>query len=326
VRTILGNLLTFRLAAPKSSSLDSECKAEAILRVHLEALILAVTIDAVDRDLIENFGQRWMKRALKQAPVRARLAIWLGIPSLSFSELYRWFKDSMRSSDRFKSKRLATSRMVSRAPWSFQTNQALAHWFDPDLVPQIRRHRLSETDARRIADAFERGLGLRSSAHVGRPGAPLWLTFELATTETVSGSARQLRDVLGLFDRPGSEYGFLVQLAPSMGALGPVYAPTALDACGYARFRPWPKSGSLNDTDAGRTYDLDPTRRLGSGGQHGRPEMIHVPRALAECVALRGVGYIEVDADDSTDGHIAFANEVSPGTNVQILLERLSKI
>lgn len=312
----------FNFAIANAAGIDSERKALAVLRVHLQALLNAVVIDDVDVALVEAFGRRWSRRARSQAPARAMMARFLRIPLFSFGELLRWYKDSLLESDFFSSRRLANLRMAGLEPWSFQTHLALEWWFDPAAVPQAAVTSPTPTEVRRIEDAFNNRRGIRPGAVVGKPRSTLWLTYELGAADRTPGSAKSLRDALGLFDRGASEFAFLVRLAPKIADLLNVKAPTAFDAGGYARFRSWPGNRPATDADAGRTYDLDPVRRGGSA-DHGRAEMVVAPRALMDCSELVGIGYIGSDADDSAQGHSAFADDVCGSMGIADLLKRL---
>jgi hypothetical protein len=87
--------VAFCFACPATTSDESEKKAQSILRVHLSALFAAIAVDAVSSSRVIALGRRWQARAFRAAPVRAALAVYFGIPALTYGEMLRWFKDSM---------------------------------------------------------------------------------------------------------------------------------------------------------------------------------------------------------------------------------------
>ena len=51
----------------------SEREAGAILRTHLQALLQAPVTDGVDVEIIRKFRDRWLEKALREAPIKARV-------------------------------------------------------------------------------------------------------------------------------------------------------------------------------------------------------------------------------------------------------------
>ncbi|MBX9792484.1 MAG: hypothetical protein K2Y37_26585 [Pirellulales bacterium] len=246
---------------------------------------------------------------------------------MSFRVLLRSFKDALRVDDQLLSDRRSPARIATREPWSFQTHYALQFWFDEALVPQVAKApRLTPNDVLRIQRAFDLKFGFRGGAQVGRPGGTLWVTCDVRPGEKSIGFAGRLRDALGLFDRKSVEYAFLVQLGPSLASLGSVHAPTAFDADGYARFRPWPGPPAAIFADVGRTYELDDAERNRAGAQHGRQEMVMKPRPLADCSRLLPLGHIGWDADDSPESFEAYADEVDSSVTIRELVAELDRI
>lgn len=314
------------VAPRRVSGKDSDIRAEAVLRVHLYSLLTSIDTDGIDHHRIQQFRDRWLKNLTAHAPVKTHLSRFLGISFHSFQELLDSFKDSLLEADFFKSRRSAEPWMEKLEPWSFQTHQALGFWFDLDRLFSAKKvHRLSLTDIKRIEEAFRARVGMLPDATVGKLGRTLWATCRLASGDLTAGGAVRLRDALGLFDRGAGEFAFMVKLAPDFGFLKGARVPTAFDAAGSPRFRPWPSPGSTRDTSAGRTYDLDPAERKKTGVNHGRPEMVLAPRPLATCSDLRGLGYISINTDKSVESFVAYASEICLDTS-RSLIKKLQDV
>jgi hypothetical protein len=314
------------VAPRRVSGPASEIKAEAILRVHLYSMLASIDTDKVDYTSIKLFRERWLKNITAHAPVKTRLSRWFRISFHSFQELLDSFKDSFVETDFFLSQRSVEAWMEKLEPWSFQTGVALKHWFDLDRVLVAKKvRRLSSTDITQIEDAFRTGAGRLPDATVGKSGRTLWATCRLAPADLTADGVDRLRDALGLYDRGANEFAFMVKLAADFGTLKEARVPTAFDAAGYPRFRPWPSAGSTRDSAAGRTYDLDPVEREKAGVNHGRPEMVLPPKPLASCSDFRGLGYISKDADSSVESFVAYASEICLETT-RSLIERLQAV
>lgn len=316
-----------RLISRDVPAIDSERKDAAILRVHLHALLLSPTLDSLNTDALSDFRQRWEEQLRKEAPIQYRLAAVLPWRHVSFRLLLRTFKSALGTGNFYLSSRKLPRRLTYEAPWSFQTTYPLDKWFDRSLVPEIgKAPRLNLGEAIRIQQAFERRVGLKSGASVGNPAGTLWVTHEVAPAERTLGYAGRLRDALGLIDKGATEYVFLVQLGPTMSSVAPLQAPTAFDAGGYARFRPWPHRAASTSPDTGRTYELDSAIRLSDGAAHGRQEMVIRPHPLDRCEQFIPLGHVGWDADDSADATEAYADEVVPRTSVRALVASLEAL
>jgi hypothetical protein len=317
-----------KLIPSRSASVGSERRSRAVLRVHLHGLLKARAADGIDSLIIRDFMIRWFARAKAAAPVRTLMSARLGLGLITHGELLRWFRDCLRPSEYFLSSRTLGGAVTTSEPWSFQTDAALEHWFDSDQVPQVAKFGgLNRTDVKRIQHAFRFKIGVKPGAVAGRPGFTLWSTWDIRPGEKIPGSAPFLRDVLGLYDRSGREYAFLVRLAPAFGDIGAGCAPTVFDSGGYARFRPWPHDAGSPEPHLGRTYDLDAGRRAAAAQRaHGRAEIVTLPRGIVECQDLLGLGYIGKDADSSAASFEAFADEVCPGMTVAALVAEIDAL
>jgi hypothetical protein len=111
-----------------------------------------------------------------------------------------------------------------------------------------------------------------------------------------------------------------------MSAIAPLQAPTAFDAGGYARFRPWPHRRTSTSPDTGRTYELDSIIRRSDGLSHGRQELVVRPHPLDQCKQFLPIGHIGWNADDSTDSSEEYAEEVAPRTSVRALVAQLDAL
>jgi hypothetical protein len=317
-----------RLISHSVPEIDSERRDAAVLRVHLYALLLSPRLDTLSTDELSQFRKRWECQLKKEVPIQFRLANALRWRTISFRILLRTFKSALGTANFYQSSRKLPRRLATEMPWTFQTTYPIKEWwFDRNLVPEVAKApSINIGEAIRIQEAFEKRVGLQPGASVGNPAGTLWVTNEVARHERAHGYAGRLRDALGLIDKTATEYVFLVQLGVNMSAIAPLQAPTAFDAGGYPRFRPWPHRASSTSPDTGRTYELDSAVRRSDGATHGRQELVIKPHPLDRCEQFLPLGHIGWDADDTPDSAEDYADEVAPRTSVRQLIAQLDAL
>jgi hypothetical protein len=195
-----------------------------------------------------------------------------------------------------------------------------------------------------IATAFADGL---CSGQVGAPDRPLWVTpyrgalkalceeakrHELLP-ERRSMLAKTLVSTLGLVHvHPGDEVlafvskntiGELAFSHPDFGGRCEPVGPTAIEARGHRRFRPWP--APLSPETYGRTYALDGAARAGAKPKpaHGVEEAVRPALPIEEFEQCIYIGVLTDAGFDDSDAE--FLATIGARQSCPALMRRLAK-
>jgi hypothetical protein len=224
----------------------------------------------------------------------------------------------------FLDKRPMPGPWSDQKPLTLQSCDCIQYWFRGAGVHVTEKPSSDEVDE--AIDFFRTSRAKIPSANrVGRPGGAIWFTPVTSIDELSGPTPDRIRDELGVVISEPRRHGIVVTLAHRVDDIkddvadGRLRAPTIFDSRGHPRFRHWPTASDDRERDAGRTYDLG--AGAGRAKSDGRPELIHAPRPVNECIDMRNLGVFVNFQVFSEQDHIQFANDIVGSRGVRELVD-----